>query len=290
VISLIICSRKKEISPQLAENIQQTIGVPYETIFIDNSQSAYSIFSAYNLGALKAKYENLCFLHDDLLFRSTGWGTEMGNLLREKTTGVVGVAGSICASSVPSPWWISNYTDMSAFLRCHYMHHTGKGIETNILPAGTSQSQRLFEVVLLDGVWLCCRKEVWEEVRFDERYGGFHFYDLDFSMGVFARGYHNYVTHQVMVEHFSSGHADDKWLASAMVFQKKWKKLLPACNGIVKPEDRLLIKKEALRNLLTISSDKSPGNFDWFGYWFRYFLLAPLRRQTYSILRTRIRQ
>jgi hypothetical protein len=290
LISLIICSRNREISPQLAENIAQTIGLAYETIFIDNSQSVHSIFSAYNLGASKAKYEYLCFLHDDILIRTTGWGNYIVNLLEDKKTGVVGVAGSIYASSVPSPWWISNFADMSAFLRCHYIHHTGKGKETNILPADTGQTRQLFEVVLLDGVWLCCRRNIWEELRFDEGYGGFHFYDLDFSMGVFAKGYHNYVTHRVLVEHFSSGHTDGKWVEAALVFNRKWKKLLPAGIGPVKREDRKLIKKEALRNMITITSGKKSGYSAWYRYWFQYFLDAPFQRLTYSLLRTRIRQ
>ena len=46
MISCIICSRKSDISAELKQNIQDTIGTDYELVIIDNSHSQYSIFSA----------------------------------------------------------------------------------------------------------------------------------------------------------------------------------------------------------------------------------------------------
>jgi len=50
MISIIICSRTASISDELTQNINQTIGIPYELVIIDNSDNLYSIFSAYNEG------------------------------------------------------------------------------------------------------------------------------------------------------------------------------------------------------------------------------------------------
>jgi hypothetical protein len=50
MISIVICARANDINEALKENIQNTIGVPYELIVIDNGKNEYSIFSAYNKG------------------------------------------------------------------------------------------------------------------------------------------------------------------------------------------------------------------------------------------------
>ena len=50
MISIIICSRQKELSAQLKNNIQNTIGTEYEIIKVDNSQNEYFITQAYNKG------------------------------------------------------------------------------------------------------------------------------------------------------------------------------------------------------------------------------------------------
>ncbi|MDR1610676.1 MAG: hypothetical protein LBS08_04115, partial [Candidatus Symbiothrix sp.] len=42
MISIIICSKNKDISEQLKSNIEATIGVRYELIVIDNSKQDYS--------------------------------------------------------------------------------------------------------------------------------------------------------------------------------------------------------------------------------------------------------
>ncbi len=68
MISLIICSRKSDISNSLKENIERTIGTDYELIVIDNSTNKYSIFSAYNEGVRRSKGDILCFMHEDILY------------------------------------------------------------------------------------------------------------------------------------------------------------------------------------------------------------------------------
>ena len=74
LISLIICSRKADISEELKQNIAETIGCEYELCVIDNSRNEYSIFSAYNEGVRRAKGDILCFMHEDVLFRTNKWG------------------------------------------------------------------------------------------------------------------------------------------------------------------------------------------------------------------------
>ena len=69
--SIIICSRKSEVSLELKESISSTIGVDFEIVVIDNSHNKYSIFEAYNLGAKRATNPYLCFIHEDIITSSS---------------------------------------------------------------------------------------------------------------------------------------------------------------------------------------------------------------------------
>ena len=66
MISVIICSINKNFAQQVQDNIAATIGVVWEPIIIDNTVSPKSITAVYNLGAAKAQYEILCFVHTPL--------------------------------------------------------------------------------------------------------------------------------------------------------------------------------------------------------------------------------
>ena len=105
MISLIICSRTPEISNKLATNIAETIGCEYELVVIDNSRNSYSIFSAYNEGVRRANGNILCFMHDDILYKTIDWGKKVNCLYKEnENIGVVGVLGSHYLTSKEGYW------------------------------------------------------------------------------------------------------------------------------------------------------------------------------------------
>ena len=87
MISIIICSRRPDISASLRENIMETIGVEYEIIAVDNSNNEYSIVSAYNKRYSRSRFPFLCFLHEDVLFRIKDWGINLVNHLADKKVG-----------------------------------------------------------------------------------------------------------------------------------------------------------------------------------------------------------
>jgi glycosyltransferase involved in cell wall biosynthesis len=290
VISLIICSRSGDIGSDFRENIDRTIGIDYEIISIDNSKSDHSIFSAYNLGALESKHKYLCFLHDDVLFHSNNWGKQVISVIENENVGLLGIAGAIYKTSVPSPWWISNYNDTSTFIRRRILQHSSKGTYIKTEPETEGNENQLYEVVVVDGVFMCCRKRLWEEIKFDEKFIGFHFYDMDFSMSALKNGYHNYVTHRILLEHFSIGHLDKEWLKSSLEFHKKWKKQLPIGIGQISPVDAQLLKIAALKNILITSNiNRGFRMLNWYVFWFQYFRYVPFSKETYSLLWNKIK-
>lgn len=220
MISLIICSRDTEALKAVSKNVAKTIGVLYEIVAIDNSAGQYGICEAYNIGATRAKYDLLCFMHEDIAFHTLGWGSVVATILADSTVGVVGVAGGTYEVCAPASW----NSVGAKYIRMNVLHTVkGKTILDREAPVDSS----LLEVAAVDGLWLCCRKNVWDEVRFDSiAFPGFHFYDVDFCTRVFPR-YKVCVTLDILIEHFSYGSYTKPWYENALNFYESRKQYLP---------------------------------------------------------------
>lgn len=105
MISIVICSRNPEMSSTLRTNIDASIGVPYELIVVDNSRNEHSIFSAYNLGVSGCTGKVICFMHDDILYRSENWGAAVLDHFKNPAIGMIGVGGTRYLSRIPGIWW-----------------------------------------------------------------------------------------------------------------------------------------------------------------------------------------
>jgi hypothetical protein len=221
MLSLITCSRQSDISPQLRDNIAATIGVPYEVIVMDNSDNRYSIFEAYNEGVRRSRYPFVLFMHDDILYHTADWGKKLLAHFEDKKVGAVGVAGTPYLSQMPGGWWMNGMGHL-------YLLQSSKGQPEpemqDIFPEGSERE----EVVVLDGVWFCIRKQLFEQISFDEQnFKGFHFYDADISLQVFEAGYKLLCIRDILIHHLSMGTLDQRWEDSAWIFYKKWKHKLP---------------------------------------------------------------
>lgn len=213
MISIIICSRTPSISSDLIDNINKTIGVQYELICIDNSTNAYSIFSAYNEGVKRSQFDILCFMHDDISFKSNNWGQSVLNRFTASKIGAIGVAGSPYYAILPGAWWSGGYICQSVFGE-HELAYQAKN--DNALP-----------VVVLDGLWFCVRKSLFNAIRFDDAtFNGFHYYDIDISLQIHQQGYVLLNIYDIAIKH-SSGKLDEIWLKNAILLQNKWQKSLP---------------------------------------------------------------
>jgi GT2 family glycosyltransferase len=75
----------------------------------------------------------------------------------------------------------------------------------------------------LDGVLLGMRRSAYEQVRFDEqRFDGFHFYDLDFSYRAYRAGLRLAVLRDLLLLHQSDGSLDAAWQHYAKIFVQKF--------------------------------------------------------------------
>lgn len=220
MISIIICSRTKTINSTLFENIESTIGYPYELIVVDNSENKYTIFEAYNKGIERSKGDYLCFIHDDILFRTDGWGTNINRIFRENhQIGLIGVAGAKSKTKMPSLWWYCpgghNVLNIIQHTSNKEKHNWNWGFKECFNE----------EVVIIDGVFMALRKD--QRIRFNPAMTGFHNYDLNLSFECVKLGYKIVVTNEILIEHFSSGTINKQWVESSYELYSLYKKFLP---------------------------------------------------------------
>lgn len=231
MISIIVCSRSEDFFNSLVQNIEATVGIPFEIICIDNSSGKYGICSAYNEGASRANFHWLCFVHEDVSFKTNGWGKMLIAHFNElPDAGIIGIAGAIYKSRMPCGWWQAE-AGMDEIKRINI-------IQTSL--ARSSDIKHLYynpfkeirsAVVVLDGVFMATTKEVWNRNRFDDKmFNGFHGYDLDFSFRVLQTK-SLFVVYDILLEHYSVGIRDMVWLNAMMLVHEKWKKKLPFFAG-----------------------------------------------------------
>lgn len=253
MISIIICTRKSDIASTLKENIQNTIGCEYELVVIDNSDNRHSIFTAYNEGVRRAKGDILCFMHDDILYHTNGWGPIIQKHFQDDPEiGLIGVAGSHINAKSPIYWsnspFISEHNlhnDNGSIIECfHHKYYNEKGIA---------------EVASVDGMCFLFRKELFDSIRFDNiTYQGFHAYDMDICMQVHQTGYKVVVCNTFLIEHFWSESACstkkgmELFEKNLILFAQKWNNHLPMCKGLDFMTPTTLLR---LNNLMSASYD-----------------------------------
>lgn len=200
MISIIVSSYRNEYFEQLAHNIRSTIGVEYEIIRIENNNE-FSIGTAYNKGANLAKYENLIFCHEDLLFCTLDWGKIIMPYFNLPNLGAWGIAGSDYIPYAPSGWYIS---DDSSYINILQHNKSGEVKDIN------NFNNDYIKAKLIDGVLIGTTKTIFSNHNFPEFVKGYHGYDTAFSLHL-SEKYQNYVVGSIKIEHFSLGNPDKTW-------------------------------------------------------------------------------
>jgi hypothetical protein len=254
MISIVVSSYKKDLFNQLRTNIENTIGVDYEIIKIDNP-NLMGICEAYNLGTSKSKYEIILFCHEDLIFRSKNWGKEILSLFEtDSKIGLIGLAGCKVKSYVASGWHTKEDKFLAYnFIQSDHNNQRERSIHINI--------NKTTEVACIDGFFMASKKDVILKNPFDSYLlKGFHGYDLDISLALSQKN-KIVISHVIKVEHLSLGRPDKNWFQDILKVNDKYRKVLPIyTNGIRRNR---MIEYENLKFLLSyVKSNqiKSPNS------------------------------
>jgi hypothetical protein len=221
MFTIISCSIKPQEAEALKKNVAETIGVPFEFIAYDNRNSRKGICQVYNECAAIAKYDNLCFIHEDVIFLTQNWGKIIENKLSEQCCGLIGFAGGTMKSRKLSGW----LSTQKYGVRANYVQGDH---ESEIRHYVNPYNEDFSQVITLDGLCLFSSKKVWAQVLFDQNtFKKFHCYDVDYSLNCHVSGFKNYVCNTVLVHHTSLGSYDETWLMENEKFHNKWDRQLP---------------------------------------------------------------
>jgi len=223
MISIIISTYKPLLLKKALTSIEETIGVDYEIIAIEN-RNRYSICEAYNIGVSKAKYPYLCFVHEDVIFKTHNWGKRLISLMEDDSKiGLIGVAGTKFKSTYPSALGQSPLL-RKLFLRGHIYHWETEYTDFD----QTKEKKETEDVVCVDGVFLFTKREVFETCRFDDKLlTHFHAYDIDFSLQVFFQKYRVIVDRRILLDHHSNGNYSKENTIANRKVGRKWLSKLP---------------------------------------------------------------
>lgn len=254
MISIIICSANKKHLDTVKESIAKTIGCEYEILAYENSKGERGICEIYNQGGADAKYNALCFMHEDIEYKTQDWGKILLRILSENPSlGLLGIAGADYKSLAPSSW--SNFGPSEGFKGNHYMNLLqGFKFEERepVRELRNPKNEKLSKIACLDGVWMCTTKEVFSKVKFDESIlQGFHGYDLDYSIAVNNLGMEVFITYEILIHHFSEGKCDKVWFSNIKKLHKKWSHILPINYANLSFGEIAVVEKRMFRQFFT---------------------------------------
>lgn len=200
-ISFIICS----IKPDKLSAIRARIAHLFREhdVEVIGLADARSLSEAYNRGAAQAEGRWLVFCHDDIALPQEDFADRLFAHL--DTHDLVGMAG---ASKLVDGHW-----ERAGFPHLHgqILHRPPDGQGWVYYCAGL-QAPVMTGITALDGVFLACRREVWETMKFDaDTFDGFHLYDIDFSHRAALAGFRLAVPSDLLLVHDSTGRYDAVW-------------------------------------------------------------------------------
>lgn len=249
MISIIIASADEKLLKDVCQNIENTIGIPFEIISFNNNGGERGICEVYNDGISKARYDILCFMHEDLDIKTCGWGVIVHSIFEaNKGLGILGVAGSAYKTFAPSGWDVEG--EEARLRHINYIQTFKRSAQPPVLIEVNPTKAKLAKVACVDGMWLCTRREVVRKHFFDQTMLlGFHGYDLDFCLSV-GQDYEIAVTYDILMEHFSEGNFSKEWFQEILKVHEKWALYLPVCTAEVPEKVQELMEKRAYKRMV----------------------------------------
>lgn len=213
-ISIVVCAANAENLAAHRDHVAETVGIAFEYIAINNQDGGFGLAEAYNRGGERSSCEVIVFVHDDVFFATSDWGSIIIEKFRNQSElGLLGLAGTACLQT-RYPFWVAA---KGPFIHGQVVHHSGA-----LKLSQYSSAEQDQYVVAVDGLMMATSKTAFMQHHFDqETFDGFHFYDLDFSVRV-SDSHRVMVTTDILAKHLSGGHFDDVWKRYRKRFRDKY--------------------------------------------------------------------
>ena len=215
----VVISSKKNVkeSQALLENIEGTIDVPCNIIYIQNN--GIGLTTVYYEAMSKIETDMVVFVHDDIEFLRGGWGAEVVRMFNEhQDYGIIGVAGS-AEFEQNAMWW--NYQKKYG----QVLHRNdGNSWLTTFSPL---LKKDLEEVCVIDGLFMAVHKQRISK-GFNKEIEGFNFYDIDFCLSNFLDKKTKIgVTTNIRIAHNSIGKLSENWYKNREIINEKYGEYYP---------------------------------------------------------------
>ena len=235
-ILVCICSRDGDgfdaKAREIKKQICDTIGVPVEFEIVPNN-GKFGLTSVYNHALNTHDNRFVVFTHDDVVFNTINWGSKLIELFEKyKEYGIIGVAGSASLGN-NAIWWQTGES-----CRGEVVHDYKKegAMSVMTLSKFSPNDNELDEVCCLDGVFFAVDRTRCDE-RFDDiTFNGFHFYDVSYTFGAFAKKVCKVgVTKNFRITHKSIGNSNTtEYNNYRLAFIELYRDYLPVTNLISK--------------------------------------------------------
>jgi hypothetical protein len=215
--SVVICSIDALKFTQASARYEQLLAdFPHEIIGIHDARS---LAGGYNRALRRARGEFMIFSHDDILILDQDFAQKINCRLRDFD--ILGFTGTRCV--VSENWW-------QAGLSCSFgvVAHTYEDGKLGLSIWNIDPWPVVGDIQGIDGLCIMARREVAEEIGFDEAtFDGFHLYDLDFSFSAYRAGKKLGVCCDIPVIHGSVGSYGNEHTRYGRLFIEKHKDALP---------------------------------------------------------------
>lgn len=203
--------------PKHMKHLKQTCKLKGVQIIEFKNNGLCSLSEAYNIAIKEAKYDIVVCIHDDI-YLEKGWDIKLKNYFDTTEYGILGVAGT---TDLPSSgkWW-ENRRRMVGNV---YHQNKGRWYLSNF---ALRQPKRIMPVVSVDGVFIALHKKRIKS-KFDERFKGFHFYDIPFCVSNIIEGVEIGVISDIEIKHESVGMTNEQWNENRLLFCNLYQEYLP---------------------------------------------------------------
>ncbi len=211
------------------DHLKQSAGKIDLQIFTIVNHNEYALTEAYNIGWGQVKEAGrgdgvIVFCHNDIVIKTKDWGKILLGMFRGGNFDIIGIAGTDVLQS-HGCWWLTE--DGKAMNNTHMF---GRVWHTNGLreweSVYTKKLNGIKEVVTIDGLFMAVNGETIVET-FDERFKGFHMYDISFCFRNYLEGCNIGVTDKISVMHKSMGQTNEQWEYNRAMFAELYKEELP---------------------------------------------------------------
>lgn len=224
-----IVTAEKEIDQNVIDHYKKTCGLRNCEMLPIKNDNEMSLTEAYNKGLNEAKYDIVVLCHHDLIYNTTNWGKKLLKHFNNSNYGILGVSGTTDLNE-SGMWWEETHRMIG---RVNHKQQTEDGKWKTWLSAYCNNfGNEIIPVVCLDGLFLAVHKQRIVH-QFNEDYGGFHFYDITFTVDNFLAGVNVGVVFDIRLTHYSVGGTPESWQKNNQKFIYDYQNHLPLK---IKPE------------------------------------------------------